>query len=112
MNQGERIKKILRQNNVSQKEVAEKLGVHGAAVTRHLAKAVVPDEYLKAISELLEVDLQSFKKMIADMPDVESNQYAILNERLELQEKLLEEKDETIRYMAKLIKTLEQHSKP
>ena len=110
---GNRLKEILYERKVSQSQIAKQLGVSQQSFNQMLAAADIKSSLLERIAEALGENMSLFYHMepanvtisdhggvsIAGNNNIAGNTDAILQERVKMLEKLLEEKERTIKIL-------------
>lgn len=110
---GNRLKEILYEKKVSQSQIAKLLGVSQQSFNQMLAAADIKSSLLERIAEALGEDMSLFYPIepakvtisdhggvsIAGNNNIAGSNNAVLQERVAMLEKLLEEKERTIKIL-------------
>lgn len=94
MNQGETLKKILKEKGITQLQIAEKLDVNRTYITNQLKLQKLPKKLIEQVADLLEMDFEKLDKALNIEPG-KSGYVELLEKQLSDKEhiiKLLEDK--------------------
>ncbi|WP_421977099.1 helix-turn-helix domain-containing protein [Roseivirga seohaensis] len=96
MDQGDKLRKFLKDKNIKQSHIAEKLGIVRSGVNRILSQKVVPDQYLRAVAEMANITVEELTAKLDSYK--EAVDYAHLMEVNSLREELANTKEEVVKY--------------
>jgi transcriptional regulator with XRE-family HTH domain len=99
---GKKIQVLIKEKRLTQKEVAEYLGIDHATFSRKLREVEIDVKYLLKLNDLLQYDFINDKNMVADSPEsfVSKSEFAALNQelgKLKFENEKLKEENEKLR---------------